>query len=846
MFSLIDIADMHQKHNHKSLLKKCDFANCKTESAFIMKYGVIPPEQCEFPEGFNEIVSSKGNELSTYIIGSMLWGFVSDYYLNTASTINLMLMLYVLSKHCVSMYDEVELIGYWNRENGEITLMSIEDISQATIETINYNYIGYIKGNETWEKARGTNKSILYEVVAYFKNRPKYIESLSNFRYEENDRKLIATFEKTTNYPIVSEVNSFLAPPVKYGGSEYERVTINYISDIHIGHHIYKGKPIQPQIRKMVRALVESQQRGLVFFGGDTAVDRNLCAIFYKEYMIRRQYVYYKMWREDNRYRPALTKHEAEAEYKKQLSVMIGQRDEEIRRLKPWFKYTRKFEAKNEYEMDLYISSDYFTRKNYPEFVTLRLRKIKKIENDIKDFIENKKSFLEELRKGTGEKSYTKQVIGDVFAVLGNHEMADFYTVGEAVEYYTRLFKTLGIHFLNNDVLSDGYFVIFGGCGFAKYNPEFNATNTLNAKSFTREDEISETECLESAYNKALEKAKAERKPLIVLSHYPTKDWLEHNHCDAQAVYFTGHTHRNTSENTDQRNIYADNQVGYKRKTIVFKIAKLGTVQNPFIDFEDGCYEITTDQYCDFYRYNGDQLSGVSPLNNVLRDGGKFFMIKHLGFYGFFTQNNAKEISICLGGRTKKIPKVKSVRYLMDNFDAMISVYLTAMIPFRKAQEQISAEVQSLGLSGRIHGCIVDVNFYNHIMLNPIDGTITYYYSPWLGTLQSYKTFAELLEHMDESSLIEGKKKDVQDKYALMLAEECLLAKEHFSTCAEIGEMVTIDIKDSIYNLSERINQLQRLFTSRILRVWNDNIIRRQSKESRLIGESSLMGEELL
>lgn len=839
MFSLIDIADMHRKQKHKSLYDRCDVSTCKTERTFKKRYGSVPADQCDFSEAYNGIISSKGEEIQIYLIDTTLWAFEEGFYLNTASSVNLLLMMYVLSQHCGTRYEGVTRVGYWDRKYGDIILMPVAEISEVTLDSINYNYIGYKKENSSWEKAEGTNNSILYEVVAYFKHIRKYREILANFRYEEAQRKLIDAFDETTHYPIVRETNNYLSAPVKYGGSEFEKITVNYITDIHIGHHLNPEKPAFPQIRRMVRELTESQQGGFVFFGGDTAVDRNLCAMFYKEYMLRRQYSYFKKWRKRNNYRPALSLQDAEIEYERRLNDLHQQKDEEIRRLKPWFKYTKKFEEKNSFGMDWYISSAYFTRKHYPDFVALRLKRIKKIKQDIHGFIIDKDSFLEDLQQEHGEKEYQRTEIRNVFAVLGNHEMADFDTVKDAVSYYSQLFTGLGIHFLDNSILSNGSLIIFGGCGFAKYNTEFNATNTLNATTFTRDDEIKETDHFEEAYHKALEKAKAERKPLIVLAHYPTNDCLEGDQCDSQAVYFTGHTHRNTSESTEQRYIYADNQIGYKRKSVLFKTARLGIVQNPFIDFEDGCYEITTDQYCDYYKYSGNPLSGASIVNNVLRNGGRFFMIKHSGFYGFFTQNKSKEISICVGGKTRKIPKVKSIDYLMRNFDAMVSVYLTAMLPFRKAQEQISAEVQSLGLSGRIHGCIVDVDFYNHIMLNPLDGSITYYYSPAFGTLQPYKTFAKMLENIDPEYLIGEQEQDFQRKYALMVTSGCLLSRESFLTSDDVGEMVTIDIKGSIYGLSARVNQLQRLFTSRVLRDWNPELVDQQNRKQNLIEDGS-------
>lgn len=841
MFSLIDIAYMHRDQRHKSLYEKCDVRTCNTERLFKKRYGSVPVEQCDFTKAFNGVISSIGDEVKTYVIGTTLWAFEEDRHLSTSSRVNLLLMLYVFSKHCGKRYEEITTMGYWSRDYGDIILMPVSIISKVTLDSIAYSYIGYAKGNDTWETAKGTNNSILYEAVAYFKHSSKYRDILLNFEYELTQKKPIARFEEVeaSNYPIVREANNYLSAPVKFGGREYEQITVDYISDIHIRHHIDSEKPVLPQVRNMVKELVKSQQGGIVFFGGDTAVDRGLCALFYKEYMLRRQFLLYKDWKERNVYRPAMSEEEAKAEYERRLNKLQKKRDEEIKRIKPWLEYTKSLEEMGAYGMDLYIESAYYVQKHYPDFIALRLRRIKKIEHHIHELIINKDSFLANLQEGHGDKTYQKVEIRNVFAVLGNHEMADFNTVKDANLYYSQLFLRLGICFLDNNVLSTEKFVIFGGCGFAKYNLTFNAINTLNARRFTREDEIEETNRFEEKYHEALDKAKAERKPLLVLAHYPTEDWLENDQCDSQAVYFTGHTHRNTSECTEQRYIYSDNQIGYERKSIFFKTARLGTIQNPFIDYEDGCFEITTDQYCDYYRYCGDPLSGTSFINNVLRQGGRFFMIKHFGFYGFFTQNRSLGISICVGGKTRKIPRAYTISYLMENFDAMVSAYLTTVMPFRRAQEQISAEVQSLGLSGRIHGCIVDVDYYNHIMLNPLDGAISYYYSPVFGKLRLYKTFAELLENIDSDTLVGEQKRNILEDYALMATSKCLLSEESFVTSDEVGKLVTIEISGSVYSMSSRINQLQRLFTSRVLRDWNPELIDKQKRKQNLLKNGS-------
>lgn len=139
-------------------------------------------------------------------------------------------------------------------------------------------------------------------------------------------------------------------------------------------------------------------------------------------------------------------------------------------------------------------------------------------------------------------------------------------------------------------------------------------------------------------------------------------------------------------------------------------------------------------------------------------------------------------------------------------------------------------ELKRLGLSGEIHGTIVDIDFYHHIMVNPMDGTITFYYSPFLGLVQEMNSFKEVMK-----SLCDGKENiKLRDKYNKMLNEDKanLLpsVKSHSpikisgSTDAIIAKernMASVDLSDGAYGVSRKISPLQHLFTGRVLRAFD-------------------------
>ena len=195
-------------------------------------------------------------------------------------------------------------------------------------------------------------------------------------------------------------------------------------------------------------------------------------------------------------------------------------------------------------------------------------------------------------------------------------------------------------------------------------------------------------------------------------------------------------------------------------------------------------------------------------------NNGHFYMIKHKGYYGFFTESD-NGTYICAGGTVKKIAKHHILEIIDKNFELMIQKYLSVLSPYRNAQEKISEAVKAFGGEGKIHGYIIDIDFFNHIMLNSNDGSITYYYSPMFGLVEKHKNLISLL---DTHNIL------LAEQYRKLIGtKECEIVE---LTQVDIsGELVKIDIKNSLYADSGRFNQLQRLFDKKILRDWNEELL---------------------
>lgn len=411
-----------------------------------------------------------------------------------------------------------------------------------------------------------------------------------------------------------------------------------------------------------------------------------------------------------------------------------------------------------------------------------------------------------------------------------------FQDVKSCVNFYKERLQELDIILLHNEYVECSYrnekFMVFGGTGFAKYDEVWNADSIVCCPGFTREDEIRETTAFETAYQSALSIAKEDKNCLLCLSHYPVSACLN-NAFQKEVIYFSGHNHCNEYMKKEDKVLYADNQVGYESNNITFKEATSGLVVNPYCGLNDGLYQTSVEDYLQFYRYLGESVGdGVLLYRRCIK--GRLYVVKRKGYYGFFiisTQKDSKGISIVNGGVTKKLTTSTEISWICENFDIVISKYIQMLLPMRIAQEELSRELKELGLDGTIHGLIVDVDFYHHIALNPVDGTTNIYFASIFGLKRDLYSFDELIKSMElyDYGLEKRDYKLIRQKYEEKLSGgRYLLDKIFNKNLLEVESNQVDDVsqrveqivsrKEGMYGVSRKISPLQRLFTGRVLR----------------------------
>lgn len=450
--------------------------------------------------------------------------------------------------------------------------------------------------------------------------------------------------------------------------------------------------------------------------------------------------------------------------------------------------------------------------------------------------------FIKLLRRSIREQALDITVI----FVLGNHELWNQRdkNLAEIVDIYRKLIEDNGMYLVHNEILyienNDNVFfiredelvtsnkeqiqeklrkariTIFGGIGFSGCNKEFNANNGIYRATLRRDEEIELSLKFETLYDQVTDII-GDRK-LIVFTHMNINEWKKNYELHDNYIYVSGHSHINTYYDDGIHRLYADNQVGYYNDRPRLKYFLLDNEYDWFVDYADGIYQISRDDYIEFYRGKNITLTFNRDVNNL-------FMLKKQGYYCFIQRNKSGKLTMLNGGALKALASC-NLEYYYQNMDVEVQYIKTPLSKYQKVQEQISKEIQKLGGSGRIHGAIIDIDgdsrlngwggiAYNHLYINPMDLSVTPYYA--LDMVYKY----------------------VYPSFPALLSDKCPKLFETYQKLLEGGTTNTVIIKQfdkgdlmikpklytdtDIYKASRELRKMQKL-NSNILTTWYDSI----------------------
>lgn len=431
-----------------------------------------------------------------------------------------------------------------------------------------------------------------------------------------------------------------------------------------------------------------------------------------------------------------------------------------------------------------------------------------------------------------------------VVFTLGNHELWSFPgdQIDQIISKYRAVLDKYGMYLLHNDLLyredhgpfadphtathlikyhdlcqmnetqiadclRSARYVILGGLGFSGYNMEFNADNGIYRMTIDRATEIKETKIFEDLYDHL--HPILSKKNTIILTHTPKKDWCQEASPDKNYLYVSGHTHRNFFHDDGEYRVYSDNQIGYHNDTLHLKTFLIDNDYDCFSDYDNGIFEITSQQYNDFYR-------GKNISMTFQREVNVLYMLKRNGYYCFIHKSKSGSLTILNGGAMKKLG-IQDIQYYYDNMDAMISTIETPLDKFTSFQKYIADMVKRIGGVGTIHGSIIDIDYYNHIYVNPVDLSITGYWAADIINKIVYPSIPALLEKNCPTIFVE---------YVKLLEEhsEILLAPKQQTSVAILPQMY---LDTDIYKASREIKKMQKL-SSNILCSWYEDALHKR------------------
>lgn len=486
------------------------------------------------------------------------------------------------------------------------------------------------------------------------------------------------------------------------------------------------------------------------------------------------------------------------------------------------------------------------------------------IGGDVADSIELETLFYEELQRqlrqymlsetfSEEEKSrLERNRRRNVIAVLGNHELWDgdpegirpSRPVDEIIRDYRSALQGLGVMLLENelyvqykengagilnefelldaddaeltDLCDKATFVCLGGIGYSGLNPKYNATMGLYRNAVNMEEDIRRSARLKAVYDKVLKCAGS--RQVIVLTHTQMADWSP-NRYNPNWVYINGHTHVNTLiRDDDGTTVLSDNQIGYEPQRWRLKGFIRSGSYDPLASMPDGIHEITRGEYLDFN-------IGHSVYMPDFKRSGKIFALKRNGLYMFFLDNG--KLHILVGGSIRNTGH--DMQYYYDNMLRYRERIEEVFRPYRNALGMLSKEVKSFGGNGHVHGSIVDIDFYNHIYLNPFDGTITPYFAESMASWDTYKDVPSLLAsspflggylNADNKSLATDYKR------ALARGDVSILARQANANDMALATVPEVAMDTSMaYKPSNTMRAIQYALDQDIIRIWRDEVL---------------------
>lgn len=298
-------------------------------------------------------------------------------------------------------------------------------------------------------------------------------------------------------------------------------------------------------------------------------------------------------------------------------------------------------------------------------------------------------------------------------------------------------------------------------------------------------------------------------------------------------------------------------------------------------DFENGIYDISVDDYWTYYTNVVE--TGNFRFKPLFSRTSYIKFLKKNRFIMFMSVSKSGSICILHGGSLKKVKM--PVEFYYDHLEEYAETIIKKLSKYWDAIFSISRQVQEIKpdkkalrktryseyvelckyinkeydrfdkwydeygkyirFDGKVHGCIVDLDFSNHIYLNPNDGTVSSYNAASMYDKNFYKNLPSLIA-AQRPEMLPGYKKLVKGNKNSLLVCDIDKRNELVTIDEEISDEFEKVYSYDMYDISNRMKMLQTIHDYGLVSVWYDNILNLplslpEVRNNTLLGQSEIM-----
>ena len=239
-------------------------------------------------------------------------------------------------------------------------------------------------------------------------------------------------------------------------------------------------------------------------------------------------------------------------------------------------------------------------------------------------------------------------------------------------------------------------------------------------------------------------------------------------------------------------------------------------------NYDDGIHDISVNDYWTYYKNKADWTILRPKFSNTAYV--KF--LKHDGFLMFVSVSPKGTLCILQGGFLRKLDK--PIQYYYDRLPEYGNKVLGLFSKYWDALYDVSNYVRRVTGGqeyARVHGCIVDIDFFNHIYINPFDGTVTPYYADSMYLKQTYQNLASLISDKLPQLLPAFQAEQALNPSALALSDGSVPHQTLALTSQNVVEHSDIVYETEMYSVSNRIKALQLVYDHHLVAIWYDSIV---------------------